>query len=287
MELYLRISNELYLKRLIVGGLERVYEIARVFRNEGMDRSHNPEFTMLECYQAFADYRDVMSLTEELARSCVRAAHGGDTLRHRGETLRFTPPWPRVPIVRAVGEAVGEDVSDLDPERLRRLCGRHSVEPRALAGEMLDDLFEALVQPRLAQPTLVVDYPREISPLARVKRGDPRLVERFEAVIAGMEVANAFSEQNDPVAQEEAFDLQMRRRAAGELEAQVMDRDYVRALDYGMPPTGGLGIGVDRLVMLLTDSRSIRDVLLFPQLRPEEGREEEELDAAGEEAEGR
>ncbi len=282
MALYLRISDELYLKRLVVGGLERVYEIGRDFRNEGMDRFHNPEFTMLECYQAYADYHDMMRLTEELVRACVRGVHGAERAVFQGGELDFSPPWPRVSMLESVSEALREDLSDLDPERLRRACQRCSLEAPATPGGMLDALFSALVQPRLRRPTFVLDYPRETSPLARVKRGDPRVVERFEVVVAGTEMANAFSEQNDPLAQERAFEDQMRRRAAGDLEAQIMDRDYVRALEYGMPPTGGLGIGVDRLVMLLTDSRSIRDVLLFPQLRPEEGLEEEEPAAAEE-----
>jgi lysyl-tRNA synthetase class 2 len=281
-DLYLRISNELYLKRLIVGGLERVYEVARDFRNEGMDRTHNPEFTMLECYEAFSDYHAMMRLTEELCCACVRAVHGEDRLGYQGEVLEFAPPWPRISMVEAVGEAVGEDVSDLDPERLRAACRRHSIEVRGGAGHMMDELFGALVQPRLVQPTLVLDYPREISPLARAKRGAPKLVERFEAMIGGVELANAFSEQNDPVAQLRAFEDQMRLREAGDEEAQPLDHDYVRALEYGMPPTGGLGIGVDRLAMLLTGERGIRDVLLFPQLRPEEGLEDEEASPARE-----
>jgi lysyl-tRNA synthetase class 2 len=208
--------------------------------------------------------------------------HGEDRLGYQGEVLEFAPPWPRISMVEAVGEAVGEDVSDLDPERLRAACRRHSIEVRGGAGHMMDELFGALVQPRLVQPTLVLDYPREISPLARAKRGAPKLVERFEAMIGGVELANAFSEQNDPVAQLRAFEDQMRLREAGDEEAQPLDHDYVRALEYGMPPTGGLGIGVDRLAMLLTGERGIRDVLLFPQLRPEEGLEDEEASPARE-----
>uniref|UniRef100_A0A832I366 Lysine--tRNA ligase n=1 Tax=Eiseniibacteriota bacterium TaxID=2212470 RepID=A0A832I366_UNCEI len=276
MELYLRISNELYLKRLIVGGLERVYEFARDFRNEGMDRSHNPEFTMLEYYQAFADVHDMMALTEALFTHAVTAACGGTTVTYQGEALDFAAPWPRVSMLDAVSEKVGERVHDLDPERLGRLVARHGLHPRPGSGPggMLDELFSALVQPGLRRPCFLVDFPVETSPLARVSRANPAVVERFEVFAAGMEIANAFSEQNDPDAQRAAFEAQMARRAGGDEEAQVLDEDYLRALEYGMPPTGGVGIGIDRLVMLLTDARSIRDVILFPQLRPEEGRSE-------------
>jgi lysyl-tRNA synthetase class 2 len=276
MDLYLRISNELYLKRLIVGGLERVYEFSRDFRNEGMDRSHNPEFTMLEFYQAFADVHDMMDLTESLLGRAVTRACGGLVVEGPGGTLDFTPPWPRVSMPAALGEKVGETVDDLDPVRLTRLAKRHGIEvrPGTGPGGLLDELFSALVQPSLQRPCFVVDYPREVSPLARAKRGNPALVERFEVFAAGMEIANAFSEQNDPEVQAQAFEDQMARRAAGDEEAQVMDHDYVRALEYGMPPTGGVGIGIDRLIMLITGARSIREVILFPQLRPEEGRAE-------------
>jgi lysyl-tRNA synthetase, class II len=282
MDLYLRISNELYLKRLIVGGLERVYEFSRDFRNEGMDRSHNPEFTMLEFYQAFADVHDMMDLTEALVSDAVRRVHGGTALDTQGTSLDVTPPWPRLSILDAVSERVGERVDDLDPARLARLAKARGIvaRPGTGAGGLLDELFSALVQPGLQRPTFVVDYPREVSPLARAKRGNPAVVERFEVVAAGMEIANAFSEQTDPDAQARAFEEQMARRAAGDEEAQVMDQDYVRALEYGMPPTGGVGIGIDRLTMLVTGARSIRDVILFPQLRPEEGRAEVEHEGA-------
>jgi lysyl-tRNA synthetase class 2 len=280
MDLYLRISNELYLKRCLVGGLERVYEFARDFRNEGIDKSHSPEFTMLEVYQAFADYRAIMRLTEEMIVHCAQALTGGLVVEYQGQRLDFTPPWPEVSILDSVTQAVGEDVSDMDPARMHRLCARHGLEsrPGTGAGGMLDELFSALVQPGLVQPTFVVDHPREISPLAKVKRGMPAVTERFEPFVCGMEIGNAFSEQNDPAEQERQFRLQMERKAAGDDEAQVLDKDFLRALEYGMPPTGGLGIGIDRLVMLLTDSRSIRDVVLFPALRPEEGRAALEAD---------
>ncbi|MEP7028380.1 MAG: amino acid--tRNA ligase-related protein, partial [Candidatus Eisenbacteria bacterium] len=242
---------------------------------------HSPEFTMLEVYQAFADYRDIMRLTEEMFVRLADEVTGGMVIEYQGQRLDFTPPWPEVSILEAVKAAVGEDVSDMDPGRLERLCQARGLEARhgSGAGGMLDELFSALVQPTLIQPTFVVDHPREISPLAKVKRGNPLVVERFEPFVCGMEVGNAFSEQNDPAEQERQFLLQMERRDAGDDEAQVLDRDYIRALEYGMPPTGGLGVGVDRIVMLLTDSRSIRDVILFPALRPEEGRAESEGEA--------
>ncbi len=278
MELYLRISNELYLKRLIVGGLERVYEFSRDFRNEGIDRTHNPEFTLLEFYQAFADVYDVMALTEALVGHAVEAAAGGLVVEYQGRLVDFTPPWPRVSMVEAVSAAVGEDVSDLDPARLARLAAARGldVRPGLGAGGLLDELFSELVQPELVRPCFVVDHPLETSPLARASRTRPGVVERFEVFADGMELANAFSEQNDPAAQRAAFEAQMVRRARGEEETQPLDEDYLRALEYGMPPTGGVGIGVDRLAMLVSDSRSIRDVILFPQLRPEEGAGEAE-----------
>jgi lysyl-tRNA synthetase class 2 len=275
MDFYLRISNELYLKRLIVGGLERVYEFARDFRNEGIDRTHSPEFTMLEYYEAFADVHDMMTFTEHLVGEAVRAASGSTRVEFQGQTLDFTAPWPRVSMLDAVSEKVGESVHDLDAVRLERLARAHGINPRpgTGAGGCLDELFSELVQPGLQQPTFVIDFPIETSPLARVSRGNPAVVERFELFVAGMELANAFSEQNDPEAQRHAFEAQMERRQAGDDEAQMMDHDYVRALEYGMPPTGGVGIGIDRLAMIVADVRNIREVILFPALRPEEGRE--------------
>ena len=285
-ELFLRISDELYLKRLIVGGFERVYEFSRDFRNEGIDRSHNPEFTILELYQAYADYEDMMRLTETMVVEVVSEVRGGTRIDYQGVSLDFSPPWRRVSMLEAVSEAVGEDVSDLDPARLARLCERHRIDsdPKAGVGGRLDDLFSELVQPKLIQPTFVLDHPKEISPLAKVNRRNPLLVERFEPFVAGMEIGNAFSEQTDPEAQSLAFELQAEARAMGNEEAQPKDEDFLRALQYGMPPTGGLGIGLDRLTMVVTDSRSIRDVILFPQLRPEESRDADvpEGDAAPE-----
>jgi lysyl-tRNA synthetase class 2 len=274
MDLYLRISNELYLKRLIVGGLDRVYEFSRNFRNEGMDRSHNPEFTLLEYYQAFADIHDMMGLTEALVCDALRTACGTLVVPYQGRTLDFTPPWPRVSMLDAVSDKVGESIHDLDPARLGRHVAKHGLHPRAGtgAGGMLDELFSALVQPELQDAAFVVDFPAAVSPLARASRRNPAVVERFELFAAGMELANAFSEQNDADAQRAAFESQRAAREGGDDEAQPLDEDYLRALEYGMPPTGGVGIGIDRLVMLATDARSIRDVVLFPQLRPEEGR---------------
>ena len=282
MDLYLRISNELYLKRLIVGGLDRVYEFSRDFRNEGMDRTHNPEFTMLEYYQAFADVHDMMSLTERIIADAVAAAAGSPRVTYREVAIDFTPPWARLSMVDAVAHAVGEDVSGFDRAQLERLAKSHgvAVRPGLGAGGLLDALFSERVQPTLRQPTFVVDHPVETSPLARASRTRAGVVERFELFVDGMEIANAFSEQNDPTAQQEALEAQSRRREAGDEEAQGMDQDYVRALEYGMPPTGGVGIGIDRLAMLASDARSIRDVILFPQLRPEEGREEPHDDEA-------
>ncbi len=274
VDLYLRISNELYLKRLIVGGLDRVYEFSRNFRNEGMDRSHNPEFTLLEFYQAFADIHDMMDLTEGLVCDALMAACGTLQVPYQGRTLDFTPPWPRVSMLDAVSEKVGESVHALDEAVLAKHVAKHSLHPRegTGAGGMLDELFSALVQPELQDAAFVIDFPIVTSPLARTSRTNPAVVERFELFAAGMELANAFSEQNDPDAQRRAFESQRAAREGGDEEAQPLDEDYLRALEYGMPPTGGVGIGIDRLVMLATDSRTIRDVVLFPQLRPEEGR---------------
>ncbi len=282
MELYLRISNELYLKRLIVGGLERVYEFSRDFRNEGMDRHHSPEFTMLEFYQAMADVEQMMEVTEQLFVQAFTDVLGSPRLTYQGQALDFSAPWPRLSRLESVGEAVGESVADLDPERLRRLAARNGIEvrPGLGAGGLLDALFSERVQPGIVQPSFVVDYPVETSPLARVSRTNPHLVERFEMFVCGSELANAFSEQNDPDAQRRAFEAQATRRDQGDEEAQPLDEDYLRALEYGMPPTGGVGIGFDRLTMLACDARSIREVILFPQLRPEEGRQETEEPAS-------
>lgn len=273
MPLYLRIADELYLKRLLVGGLERVYEIGHNFRNEGMDRTHNPEFTMVEWYQAYADYHDMMALVEELVLALVREVAGRDTLEVEGTTLRFAAPWPRVRFVEGIVEAGGPDVRIADDAALRAALVRQGARPDEAAGwagaKLVDEAFKAWLEPRLVQPTFVVDYPKLLSPLAKPHRDDPALTERFELFVLGRELANAFSELNDPDDQRARFEDQVRQHAAGDEEAHRYDADYVRALEYGMPPAGGVGLGIDRLVMLLTGQPSIRDVILFPAMRPE------------------
>jgi lysyl-tRNA synthetase class 2 len=275
MKLYLRIAVELYLKRLIVGGLDRVYEVAKTFRNEGVDRFHNPEFTMLELYQAYADYEDMMALTQELIVHAVRRVHGSLRIPFDGREIDFTPPWRRVAFSAAAARALGVEKLPAQEPELRELVRRAGIEidPAFSYGRILDEVVSAKVLPDLVAPTFLVDHPRDISPLAKAKRGDPAVVERFEVVVAGMELANAFSEQNDPAEQRRAFEAQLEQRKRGDDEAQLLDADYLRALELGLPPTGGVGLGVDRLVMLLTDSRSIRDVILFPHMRPEEGQD--------------
>jgi lysyl-tRNA synthetase class 2 len=270
--LFLRVADELYLKRLIVGGLERVYEIAKDFRNEGIDRTHNPEFTMLEFYQAYADYEQMMEVTQDLTIHAVRAIHGGTVVPHAGGTVDFAPPWSRLTYKDAAARGLGVPSLPASEADLRGLARRAGVEihPAATWGNVLDEVVSELVQPKIAAPTFLLDHPRDVSPLAKTKRGDPSVVERFEVIVAGMEIANSFSEQNDPFEQRRAFESQMEQRARGDEEAQPLDEDYLRALEMGMPPTGGVGIGIDRLAMILTDQRSIRDVILFPQMRPEE-----------------
>jgi lysyl-tRNA synthetase class 2 len=271
MPLYLRIADELYLKRLIVGGMERVYEIGKDFRNEGMDRFHNPEFTMLEFYAAYLDYRGVMELTEQLLAEVVRHACGGSTARYGEHLLDFTPPFRRLSMYDSLREVGGVEVEGMPEEELRakvRALGVDGVE-RLGRGKLIDELFGALVEPKLIQPTFIVDYPREMSPLAKPKRGAPELTERFELIVAGKEIVNAYSELNDPFDQRERLEAQVRLKAQGDEEAQPIDEDFLRALEYGMPPTGGFGMGVDRLVMLLSNQPSIRDVVLFPTMRPE------------------
>jgi lysyl-tRNA synthetase class 2 len=270
--MYMRIADELYLKRLIVGGFERVYEITHDFRNEGVDRLHNPEFTMLEFYQAFADYHDMLELTERLFEHVVKAAHGGTELTYQGQRVSFARPFARIRFMGALGEALGNDPAELGEAELRKRAKALHVPDVDKAGrpKLLDKLFGALVEPKLIQPTFVMDHPIELSPLAKPHRSDPGVVERFELYATGTELANAFSELNDPIEQRSRFVAQRVLGAAGDDEAHQVDEDYLRALEYGMPPTGGVGIGVDRLVMLLTDQASIRDVILFPVLREEE-----------------
>ena len=273
MPLYLRIADELYLKRLIVGGFERVYEIGHDFRNEGMDRQHNPEFTMLECYQAYADYHDILALTEAMVAGVVQHCTGGPGVTVGNTAIDFSPPFERVAFVEAVQQRTGLDVRAADEAALRRQLVKYGMpeeEARSHSGgRLVDAVFKAAVEPHLVQPTFVVDYPKVLSPLARTHRDDPALVERFELFVRGNEIANAFSELNDPDEQRARFEDQARQRAAGDDETQPLDSDYLRALEYGMPPTGGLGVGVDRLLMLITGQPSIRDVILFPAMRPE------------------
>jgi lysyl-tRNA synthetase class 2 len=246
-DLYLRIALELHLKRLLVGGLERVYEIGRVFRNEGLSPRHNPEFTLLESYEAYTDYEDVMRLVEDIIVAAAEAAGTPLETSYQGEPVNLTPPFRRERMVDLVKEFTGRDA--------------HGVE--------LNDLFEEHVEPKLRQPTFVMDYPIEISPLAQKCAYDPRFVERFELIIQGREYANAFTELTDPVDQRERFEAQAAQRAAGDVEAHPMDEDFLRAVEFGLPPCGGLGVGIDRLVMLLTDQGAIRDVILFPTMKPE------------------
>ncbi|MFM7828214.1 MAG: lysine--tRNA ligase [Actinomycetota bacterium] len=272
MQLYLRIALELHLKRLIVGGMERVYEIGRVFRNEGISTRHNPEFTMMESYQAFADHTDVMDLTEVLIRNAARDALGTTVVTIRGKQCDLASPWRRVRMIDIAGEAIGEKLHPSQPvEALRKIAAKHGVntETRWGSGRIIEEIFAEKAEASLIEPTFVTGHPVEISPLARVDRNDPHLTERFELFVGTHELANGFSELNDPIEQRERFNQEAKAKAAGNLEAGTIDEDYLRALEYGLPPTGGLGIGIDRLVMLLSETASIKDVILFPTLRPE------------------
>jgi lysyl-tRNA synthetase class 2 len=273
MPLYLRIADELYLKRLLVGGLERVYEIGHDFRNEGMDRTHNPEFTMLEAYQAYADYGDMMRLVEGLVSGVIQECLGTLRVERHGTTLDFTPPFARVQFIAGVQQRSGLDLrvatdAEMRAVLLQRGAEREGVESLS-GGKLQDEVFKTVLEPDLVQPTFVLDYPKPLSPLAKEHRGDPTLTERFELFVGGRELANAFSELNDPDDQRRRFEDQGRQRAAGNDEAQPYDTDYIRALEYGMPPAGGVGLGIDRLIMLIADQPSIRDVILFPAMRPE------------------
>jgi lysyl-tRNA synthetase class 2 len=271
VDVYLRIANELYLKRLIVGGFDAVYEFSKDFRNEGMDRTHNPEFTMLELYVAYKDYTWMMGLVEELVSQVALAVNGTMTVQENGVEVDFTPPWDRVTMFDAIQQYTGMMLRGKNESELRSAAQKLKVEvsPTDTAGTLIDEVFSETVQPHLTQPTFVLDYPVEMSPLAKRHRTEPGLVERFEAICLGQEICNAFSELNDPVDQRARFEEQMRNKARGELEIQPLDEDFLRALEYGMPPTAGLGIGMDRLTMLLTGQDSIRDVIFFPQMKPE------------------
>jgi lysyl-tRNA synthetase, class II len=270
VDLNLRISLELYLKRLMIGGLERVYEIGRIFRNEGISWKYNPEFTMLELYQAYADYHSIMRIAEDLIRACAQAVNGGLTLRFRERELDLAPPFRRLTILGSVSEAVGEEIT-LDRDDLAEIADRLSVpvDPAWGSGKLVLELFEKLVEPTLFEPTFVCDFPREVSPLARPHRDDPALTEHFDVIVGGIELGTAFSELTDPIEQRAKFELQQAQRAAGDEEAHPLDEDFLTALEHGMPPTGGIGIGIDRLLMVLTDAPSLRDLILFPHQRPE------------------
>ncbi|MBI2014437.1 MAG: lysine--tRNA ligase, partial [Candidatus Rokubacteria bacterium] len=271
MDLYLRIAPELYLKRLVVGGFDRVYEINRNFRNEGISTQHNPEFTMLEFYQAYADYTDLMELTEALFVELAQSLKGSLRLTWGEHAIDLTPPWRRLPFFAGLSEALGVDVTPAtDPAAVARAAAARGIaHAGGPAWKLWKDVFEALIEPTLVQPTFVVDFPIELSPLAKKKRDDPLLVDRFELFVGRRELANAYSELNDPEDQLARFHEQAALQARGDDEAHWLDEDYVRALEYGLPPAAGEGIGIDRLVMLLADQPSIREVILFPHLRPE------------------
>ncbi|NEQ49438.1 MAG: lysine--tRNA ligase [Leptolyngbya sp. SIO3F4] len=275
MQLYLRIATELHLKRLIVGGFERVFEMGRIFRNEGISTRHNPEFTSIELYQAYADYHDMMDITEALIVNAAEEVLGTTQLTYQGDAIDLSTPWKRITMHDAVQEKTGvnfAEFTDLEAAKAAaKSAGLHGVDDCSSIGHVLNEAFEQTVEPELIQPTFITDYPVEISPLAKPHRDKPGLVERFELFIVGRETANSFSELTDPVDQRQRLEAQAAKKAAGDLEAHSLDEDFVTALEYGMPPTGGMGMGIDRLVMLLTDSPSIRDVIAFPLLKPEQG----------------
>ncbi len=269
MPLFMRIAPELYLKRLLVGGFEKVFEMGRVFRNEGMSYKHNPEYTMIEIYQAYADYHDIMKLTEELIVSIAKEVLGTLEIEFRGDKINLALPWKRITLIDALKEA-GIDIAGKDDAGIRRIAKEKGIDgaDEIGIGKIINVLYDKFVEPNLRQPTFIIDHPLETSPLAKKHRSKPGEVERFELIIAGMELANAFSELNDPVDQRNRLKKQAELKAAGDLEAESMDEDFLRALEYGMPPAGGLGIGIDRLVMVLTNQASIRDVLFFPHMKP-------------------
>lgn len=271
MKLYLRIADELYLKRLLVGGFDGVYEIAKDFRNEGMDRNHNPEFTMLELYVAYKDYTWMMNFVEQMISELVQTVRGSSVIQVAGHHIDFTPPWKRLTMFDAIAEYTGTAISGMDEAELRATARELGLEvdPSAGSGKIIDEIFSELVEPHLIQPTVIMDYPLSMSPLAKPHRSKPGLVERFEVIVNGQELCNAFSELNDPIDQRKRFEQQMELRARGDEEAHVLDEDFLRALEYGMPPAAGLGIGIDRLTMIVTNRDSIRDVILFPLMRPE------------------
>ena len=271
MQVYMRIAPELYLKRLIVGGMDRVYEMGRVFRNEGIDNRHNPEFTSVEIYQAFADYRDMMDLTEEVVVKTAEKVLGTTTINYEGTTIELASPWKRMSMIEAVKEYSGKDftnVTDLEEARAIAKELNVAIQPSFCIGKIINACFEEYVEDKLIQPTFITGHPKEISPLAKSNPENPEITDRFEAYIYGREICNGFTELNDPIDQKERFLKQVEERANGDEEANMMDEDFVNALEYGLPPTGGLGIGIDRLVMFLTNSSTIRDVLFFPTMKP-------------------
>lgn len=269
--LYMRIANELYLKRLIVGGFDGVYEFSRNFRNEGMDRTHNPEFTAMEIYVAYKDYNWMMSFTEQLLESICLAVLGTTKVSVGGREIDFKAPYKRITMFDAIREHTGIDISDMDEAQLRATCAKLGIEVDDTmgVGKLIDEIFGEKCEANYIQPTFITDYPKEMSPLTKIHRDNPRLTERFELMVNGKELANAYSELNDPIDQRERFEEQLRLSEKGDDEAMFIDHDFLRALEYGMPPTSGMGIGMDRLVMLLTGQESIQEVLLFPQMRPE------------------
>jgi len=269
--LYMRIADELYLKRLVVGGFDGVYEISKDFRNEGMDKTHNPEFTMMELYVAYKDYQWMMECVEQMVDYICIKVFGSTEFEIEGKSVSFKAPWNRVSMVEEIKDATGIDILTSEYEEIQATLRKRGMDPKPgeSRSQLIDGLFEVTVQPKLIQPTFLVDYPLEMSPLAKKHRTKPGLVERFEGFVLGREICNAFSELNDPIDQNNRFDDQVKMREAGDEEAHQVDEDFVRALEYGMPPTAGLGIGIDRLVMLLCNQSSIRDVILFPQMKPE------------------
>jgi lysyl-tRNA synthetase class 2 len=271
MDLYLRIAPELYLKRLIVGGLEKVYEINRNFRNEGISTKHNPEFTMLEIYQAYADYHVMMQLTEDLISSVMLKVNNSMSVDYEGHKINFMPPWKRMTMLEAIKEYTGVDFNQLQDDEAALAAARQlgmEISENSTRGEIINEIFEEYVEEKLIQPTFIYGHPVEISPLAKRNAENPELTDRFEVFIMQREIANAFSELNDPLDQKQRFLKQVEKRAGGDSEAHMMDEDYINALEYGMPPAGGLGIGIDRLIMIMTGMPSIRDVIMFPTLRP-------------------
>ena len=269
IDMYLRIANELYLKRLIVGGFDKVYEMGRMFRNEGMDATHNPEYTAMELYQAYADYEDMMEITEHMVETVATNVLGKTTIEYDGQEIELKAPWARIPMIDAIKDETGIDFNQIASyEDAVAIAKEKGVEVKETRGEIIAEFFEEFVEDKLIQPTFIIDYPVEISPLAKRKNDDKSLTYRFEAFINGKEVANAFSELNDAADQRERFEAQVAKREKGDDEAQMMDHDFVNALEVGLPPTGGLGIGIDRVIMLLTGQHSIRDVLLFPTMKP-------------------